>query len=74
MLLLKSLVYNNMRLTHIQTDAEYMEQYMTYRRRNVRQMQGNFTKLYNPTQYPVELPESVDWRTNNAVTDVKDQV
>ena len=44
---------------------------MTYRR-NTRP--GNYTKLYNPATFSLDLPESVDWRTNNAVTDIKDQV
>ena len=36
---------------------------------------GNYTKVYNPTSgYSDNLPDSVDWRTNNAVTGVKDQV
>ena len=35
---------------------------------------GNYTKVFNPAHYSSNLPESVDWRTNNAVTSVKDQV
>ena len=44
---------------------------MTYRRNTG---QGNYTKLYNPADFSLDLPESVDWRTNNAVTNIKDQV
>ena len=56
--------------TSPQTDVEYMEQYMTYKNPG----QGNYTKVFNPAHYSGDLPESVDWRTNNAVTDIKDQV
>ena len=35
---------------------------------------GNYTKVYQPSHYSGNLPESVDWRTNNAVTGIKDQV
>ena len=35
---------------------------------------GNYTKLFNPAQYSRDMPESVDWRTKNAVNDIKNQV
>ena len=53
-----------------QTDAEYEETYTTYHGSD----HGNYTKLYDPSQHSSNLPETVDWRTNNAVTPVKDQV
>ena len=31
-------------------------------------------KVFNASHYSGDLPESVDWRTNNAVTSIKDQV
>ena len=32
------------------------------------------TKVFDASQYSGNLPQSVDWRTNNAVTSIKDQV
>jgi len=43
---------------------------MTYRNID----HGNYTKVYEPSLHGQDLPEAVDWRTNNAVTSVKDQV
>ena len=54
----------------MQTDAEYGELYMTYKNTD----HGNYTKVFDPSHYSSDLPESVDWRTLNAVTGVKDQV
>ena len=34
----------------------------------------NATKMHDASQYSGNFPESVDWRTNNAVTSIKDQV
>ena len=53
-----------------QTDVEYKELLMTYQRR--RYIPG--AKVFNASHYSEDLPESVDWRTNNAVTSIKDQV
>ncbi|CAI8032372.1 Silicatein [Geodia barretti] len=53
------------------TEVEYEKRYMTYRRNTG---QGNYTKLHNPADFSLDLPESVDWRTNNAITNIKDQV
>ena len=35
---------------------------------------GNYTKVYEPSHYSQDLPDAVDWRTNNAVTGIKNQV
>ena len=35
---------------------------------------GNYTKVYDRSHYSAYLPDSVDWRTSNAVTGVKNQV
>ena len=43
---------------------------MTYKKAKY----GNYTKLFDASRYSSDLPESVDWRTNNAVTNIKDQV
>ena len=42
---------------------------MTYREID----HGNYTKIFDSSQYS-DLPDSVDWRTSNAVTDIKNQV
>ena len=43
--------------------------YMTYKPSGKRS-----TKVFDASQYSGNLPESVDWRTNNAVTSIKNQV
>ena len=53
----------------VQTDAEY-EELLTYRSID----HGNYTKVFDASQYSGDYPDNVDWRTKNAVTDVKDQV
>ena len=35
---------------------------------------GNYTKLFDSKQYSSDLPDTVDWRTKNAVTGIKNQV
>ena len=71
------LMHNGLRIYFVveiymfyQTDAEYEEMYSTYRGID----HGNYTKVYDPSHYSSNLPESIDWRTINAVTSVKDQV
>lgn len=44
--------------------------YMTYRESD----HGNYTKVFDHSQYSADLPETVDWRTSNAVTGIKYQV
>nr|CAM57981.1 silicatein alpha [Geodia cydonium] len=51
------------------TDAEYEEIYSTYCDID----HGNYTKVYDPSRYSSTLPDAIDWRTNNAVTSIKDQ-
>lgn len=42
---------------------------MIYQKNN----QGNYTKVFDRSQYS-SIPNSVDWRTSNAVTSIKYQV
>ena len=65
-----NIVYICCTLYSLQTDAEYEEMYMTYRSID----HGNYTKVYQPSHYSGNLPDTVDWRTNNAVTGIKNQV
>ena len=53
-----------------QTDKEYQEMYMTHRVAD----HGNYTKVFDRSPYSAYLPDSVDWRTSNAVTSIKYQV
>lgn len=43
---------------------------MTYKQTD----NGNYTKVFDSSNYGGNLPETVDWRTSNAVTDIKNQV
>lgn len=43
--------------------------YMTYQKTD----RGNYTKIFDRSQYSSN-PDSVDWRTSNAVTSIKSQV
>ena len=58
-----------MLLLFSQTGQEWAEKSGTYES----DTSGNYTKYYeaDPLQY---YPDTVDWRTKNAVTKVKDQV
>ena len=65
-------VKNNPIFLQLQTDAEY-EQLLTYRTVD----HGNYTNkpnVFSAAQYSSNLPETVDWRTKNAVTGIKNQV
>ncbi len=58
-------------ISTLQTDAEFKELYLTYK-------PGNYThrahsKVFEPDPYQ-DYPESIDWRTKNAVTGIKNQV
>ena len=52
-----------------QTDAEFREQQLTYVKNS-----GNYTKVFEASFDSSSYPESVDWRTKNAVTSIKNQV
>lgn len=52
-----------------QTEAEFREQQLTYVKNS-----GNYTKVFDASSDSSSYPESVDWRTKNAVTSVKNQV
>ena len=44
--------------------------YMTYQEID----HGNYTKIFDASKYSADIPASVDWRTSNAVTSIKNQV
>nr|ACH48000.1 silicatein A2 [Latrunculia oparinae] len=50
------------------TDQEWTEKFVTH----VSDTAGNYTKYYEPNQFK-SYPDTVDWRTKDAVTKVKDQ-
>lgn len=52
------------------TDLEWNDKYGSYMQSSVGA--GNYTKIYEADPYQ-SYPESVDWRTKDAVTSVKDQ-
>ena len=35
---------------------------------------GNYTKVFDRSHYSANIPYSIDWRTSNAVTSIKNQV
>ena len=54
-----------------QTENEFKNTYLTYTTDD----QRNFTsKLHDFSEYPTDMPSSMDWRSKGAVGAVKDQV
>ena len=56
----------------VQTDKEFQETYMTYKYSEIDH--GNYTKTFDASKYVGDIPDSVDWRTSNAVTSITNQV
>ena len=57
-------------MTHPQTDTEYRDIYLTYETGKA----PSNVKIFDNTQYSSTLPDTVDWRSMNAVNPVKKQV
>lgn len=56
----------------VQTDKEFQETYMTYKYSEIDH--GNYTKTFDAGKYAGDIPDTVDWRTSNAVTSITNQV
>ena len=61
----------------LQTEAEYAEKYLTYRKTDYRSQKVG-KKVAKVTMFTppenVKWPEQIDWRRTNAVSPIKDQV
>ena len=56
----------------LQTDLEYKSQILTYHQTNHSAISDKVTTFVPDPN--LKLPESMDWRSRNAVTSIKDQV
>lgn len=57
----------------MQSDAEFSDFYLTYQK-TINNGNYTFAKLFDPSAYGDDLPESIDWRSKGAVASVKNQV